>query len=135
MDNLRVYLAGHTIEEDYRLTCHVRYGKKLDLVDPLKLVEYNWNEIKEKFKDNFDIYAVRRDKKLILSCDILVAYVLKATFGTVMEMIFAFENGIPVYLIDPTKIVRNDPWVKFHIRKSFNTIDECMRDIISVKNI
>jgi len=80
-------------------------------------------------------WIVRRDKKLILSSDILVAYIdsYGITTGTTMETIFAFENGIPTYLIDTKQKHVDDYWFKFHTKKIFKTVDECFSEILNLK--
>jgi len=124
MEKLRIYLAGHSEETEYRKEAHQKYDTDFDMVDPLLLT---WKKLDESniAKDCYHIYIVTRDKKLILSSHIVVAYVMKCTWGTCMEIEFAHMNEIPVFLIDPTKEVRKDSWVKFHINKVFDSIDEC----------
>ena len=86
--------------------------------------------------NEYATWIVRRDKKWILESDIFVVYIgdQGATWGSAMEIIFAYENGIPVYVIDASvNKSGNDGWVKFHTKKSFNSIDECFDFILSKK--
>lgn len=127
---LRVYLGGYSKELEYRKYAKENYGHLVDFVDPM---ETPFTEIRETIGENcWKDYLVRRDKKMILSCDILVAYVVVGpTWGTTMEMMFAYMNGIPVYMIDPTKKFRHDGWVEPHIKMGFNSTDEFCKYIIS----
>jgi len=124
MEKLRIYTAGCTEEIEYRRIVHESYDQYFDIVDPLTLT---WKKLDESniSKNLYHTYIVTRDKKLILSCHVLVAYVKKCSWGTTMEILWAHSNGIPVFLIDPTKQVRKDGWVEFHVSKVFDSIDEC----------
>lgn len=120
---LRVYLAGWSGETEYREYCKKQYGHMMDLVDPMTITR---SQILEKIGINgLDTFIVRRDKKLILSCDALLAQItIGSTFGTTIEISFSYENGLPVYVIDSTKKFRSDPWLSFHTTKFFDSIDE-----------
>lgn len=136
MLELTAYLAGWSRYTEYRSETISRYGDRVKLINPMSITHV---EVIEDIGINeYDTYIVRRDKKLILSSDILVAYVgdKGSTWGTTMEIIFAYEHGIPVYVIDVTPGMKhaNNAWVKFHIKKSFSTIDDCFDYILSKKD-
>lgn len=126
---LCVYLAGWSQELEYRKIVKDYYGDKLDLIDPMEIA---WSEVSEKIGENCNyVYLVQRDKKLILQSDILVAYIKRLSFGTIMEIIFAFDHGIPVYVICDNDQFLNDPWLLFHSTKQFRKIEDCFDFILS----
>jgi len=129
------YLAGWSQYTEYREFAIKNYGDKVNLLNPMSITHLE--VIDNIGKNEYDTYIVRRDKKLILSSDILVAYLgdQGSTWGTTMEIIFAYENGVPVYVIDTTLGMKNynDAWVKFHTKKVFDSITECFEYIISRK--
>ena len=108
---MKIYLAGSVEEKEYRSYVHDTYGYIFDIFDPLRMVDQESPEL------------VLEDKHLITTSDCLVAYVERASFGTPMEIIYAYEHDIPVYVIS-AKFMDNK-WVKFHATKIFNNIDAC----------
>lgn len=133
MLKLTVYLAGYSGDTDYREFVEKNFGDKIKLINPMNITHLQ--VIDEIGKNEYSTCIVRRDKKLILSSDILVAFLSdnSPSFGTTMEIIYAYENGVPVYVIDVTEKMKkyNDAWVKFHTKKAFDTITECFYYIIS----
>ena len=130
--NPKIYIAGWTGEVKYRKYIQEKYSKVLNVFDPMKEVEANIvDDVVKKATEKYvfskeDITKiVEGDKAAILSCDILTAFVNKITVGTMMEIIFAFDNKIPVYLIDPSLQFRRDIWVNYHSTMIFDTIDDC----------
>ena len=135
MLKLTVYLAGYSGDTEYREFVEKNFGDKIKLINPMNITHLE--VIEDIGKNEYDTCIVRRDKKLILSSDIVVAYLSEnsPSFGTTMEIVYAYENGIPVYVIDITKGMQkyNDAWVKFHTKKSFDTIIDCFCYITSTK--
>ena len=124
-EKLTIYLASTYKEFGYRRNTRLKYSQYANIIDPIGcLTEEECNKI---FGEHTYEWIVRRDKKLILSSDILVAYIdsYGITPGTTMEIIFSFENGIPTYLIDTKQKYINDYWLKFHTKKIFKSVDEC----------
>lgn len=125
---LTVYLAGHSGETEYREYTKRIYSQVLNLIDPMEIHEKDLNRLIGK--ENLHTFIVRRDQKLILQSDILVAYIsVGSTFGTTMEISYAKNNNIPVYIIDP-KYFREDPWLRYHSDKFFLSIDKCFESIL-----
>jgi len=120
MRKVKVYIAGAIREQAYREYVHNVYGdnQKLELLDPIRIVKQEFPEVVEK------------DKMLIEESDILVAYVQEPSFGTVMEIIYAFEKGVPVYLINPNKKHMMNFWIRYHSTKFFETISDCFDEIL-----
>lgn len=135
---IKVYLAGYAGETEYREYVSKRYGRHLDIFDPMKEVDskilekYNGGTLSEK-----DVaLIVEGDKAAIESCDIVIVYIKRASFGTAMEILHAFKNKIPVYLIDPDNKWREDVWVRYHTSKTFDDIDPCFSYILeSIKGL
>jgi len=113
MEKLRIYLAGYTLEKEYRRIVHEKYGPDFDIVDPVMLTPENYPKIPST------------DKFLITTCQILVAYIRECTWGTAMEIIFAYDRNKLVFIIDPTEQIRKDKWINFHCHRFFNSIDDC----------
>lgn len=123
---LRIYLAGWSEELEYRRIAKEFCGDKLDLVDPMDITRPEVNQ--DVGKNCAHFYIVRRDKLLIDSCHILVAYVrVGPTWGTVMEIQYAYNKGIPVFVIDPTPGFSHatDAWCQAHTTKLFSSTEEC----------
>ena len=113
MEKLRIYLAGYTLEKEYRRIVHEKYSSDFDIVDPVILTPKNYAKLPSA------------DKFLITTCQILVAYIRECTWGTAMEIIFAYDRNKLVFIIDPTEQIRKDYWVKFHCHRFFSCIDDC----------
>lgn len=137
-----IYLAGAGNAFEYRKKCKDLYGKKFRLFDPISDSDRLFEElnlgksIKEVFEEfeagnknilNDDIKTsiVINDKNNISECDILVAYVEKATFGTTMEILFAWERHKPVYVINPEMTLIEDIWLSYHTTRFFDSIEDC----------
>lgn len=131
-NKLKVYLAGYSKELEYRKIVKDNYSDYLILIDPMQLEMED--DVDKDFGNNKDIFIVRKDYKLILESDILVAYInIGSTFGTSMEICFAKMNNIKVYTIEPCNYFRHDVWLKYHTDNFFDSIKECFDHIISKK--
>lgn len=127
IERMKIYLAGHSEETRYRETVKNNYNRLLDLIDPMEIRIY---DLDEHYGVEKHVYIVRRDQKLILTSDILVAYInIGSTFGTTMEIAYAKSNNIPVYVIDVTGRYRDDVWLKYHTDKFFDNIASCFNYI------
>lgn len=66
---------------------------------------------------------VENDKKDILDCQTVLVMYEKPSVGTSMEVLFAWENGVPVIVVD-----RSDrplsPWLIYHSALTFKTLKE-----------
>ena len=137
---LKIYIAGHVYELEYRKYVHENYSNTLNIFDPLQKIEAGItgvdlskvNDIKQLQYSNEEITKiVECDKNAIIQCDILVAYIQKPSFGTIMEILHSYNNQIPVYVINPKSTFINDIWLKYHTMRFFETIDECFNHILS----
>jgi len=129
MKRKKIYLSGHIKELDYRRVCKEKYSDKFIFIDPVNFIVEEMIEglTIEEASDNI----VKFDKAAILLCDIFVAWIEKPTFGTIMEIIFAFDHGIPVYIINENKQFMKDFWLYYHCNELFNSIDSCFEYLIS----
>lgn len=131
---LKIYLAGYSKDLEYRKIVKEQYGDKLTLVDPMVLT---WEQVHANVPHNVDhIWLIRRDKKLIDQCDILVAKIEhlpegQIMIGTICEVMYAFDHGIPVFLISSEEGIRENAWLKFHYVKAFSDISGCFDYILS----
>ena len=130
---LDIYLAGHSLEVEYRSYSKEKYGDVLNVIDPMFEngaiidVEKKTVELTKTITE-----VVENDKALISKCHIIVAYIRKITFGTTMEILHAFNSNVPVYVIlhPDVEHLRNDVWLFYHTTKFFNSIDTCFNYIL-----
>ena len=114
----KIYLAGTKKEQHYREYVKKEYGHTLNFLDPFELVG----------QDNTPENLVRHDSDLIDESDMVVAYIMKPTFGTIMEIKYAHDSGKNVMLITDSKY-NKDPWLIVH-SKMFYDIDDCMINVL-----
>ena len=70
---------------------------------------------------------VRRALDLIDECDALLANVERSSYGTAMEMFYAYRRGKMVTVIGPSPY---SPWVVSHSQARFNDIDRAVNYLI-----
>lgn len=109
----KVYLArtfkDHTSR--YKYPAHVKsfFAGILDFIDP--------NDFVTKELINNPERIVPLNKKLIDECDILVLYINQPTFGSLGEFHYAYNRGMPVYVINPNRVFTSEPWLKYLVDK------------------
>lgn len=89
----------------------------LQILDPMRR-DYRGKE--DKLVDQI----VEGDKDDITESDTVVANVNKPSFGTAMEIIFAWENGKNIILI--TEDDKPSPWLVYHSDKIVKTLAEAV---------
>lgn len=57
---------------------------------------------------------VEGDKECIVECDVVIANSPKPSYGTAMEMVYAWQNDVPLHVVLPDDGVEPSPWVKYH---------------------
>jgi nucleoside 2-deoxyribosyltransferase len=130
---LKIYLAGYSKDLEYRKETIEKYGEHFDFVDPMTI---SWQDVYDNVPKNVNhIWLVKRDKRLIDSCDMLVAKVEhlcknEIQIGTLMECMYAYDKGIPIYLISSDEGIRENAWLKFHYTKAFYSITNCFWSIL-----
>jgi len=140
---MKVYLAGNVKNKSYREYTLKNYSNKLNLFDPLREIDekaipinFDWEDYhnnKIELPDHCVHKLVSSDKIAITKCDILVAYIENYSAGTIMEIKHAYDHRVPVFIIDPTKRFRKDIWLRFHTIKFMDSIDECFKYILKLK--
>jgi len=138
---LKVYVAGSVYEKDYRAQVAREYSEVLNIFDPLKEIEAGVlnvdiskvDDLKTiPFGDDEIKKIVELDKAAIDTCDIVVAYVRRYSAGTIMEILHAWNNQTPVYLIvEKDSQFEKDVWLKYHTTKFFYSIKSCFDYIVS----
>lgn len=113
----KIYLAGsaNLPHEKYRGYIKEKYSHIGDFKDPL---------YEEKKLNYFEI--VELDKELIRYCNIVIAYIENASFGTPMELMYAYEQSKLIFIIAKNEEVKCDPWLNHHCDEIFDKIDACM---------
>ena len=139
--NMKVYLSGNVKEEVYRNYVLEKYSDRLLFCEPIRDIglrfysDFNW---KSYWNHEIDIpiniarNIIEKEKKEILKCNILTAYMEIYSAGTIMEIQHAYNHHIPTYIIDPTKEFRKDLWLKYHTLKFHDTIDDCFNYLCSI---
>lgn len=142
MDKIKVYLAGCTRHTLYRDYCKSDpfITKHFILNDPihntLTIFAENHLDFNDVcFKKAFIPTSVRsqivkEDKDLILQSDCLVAYIEQPTFGTIMEIMFAYIWKLPVYAILPLMNYTDDVWLSYHSCAMFKDINNCFEYVL-----
>jgi len=134
---LKIYLAGTSNRNalKYRSDAKNYFGKKLILFDPFVEIEENITNTSGlnkpwQLSDEEVDRIVIEDKEAIKTCDILVAYIENFTCGTVMEILHAWNNQIPIFVINPEKNRIHDVWLRYHTKQFFTNTHECFKYII-----
>ena len=133
---VKVYLAGRAFETTYRKQVKREYGSRLELIDPMieNGVFVDTKNMKINHNGATVESIVENDKYLIDKSDILVAYINQYTAGTCMEILYAYQQNKPVYLIvTPGKDFENDIWLSYHSTKIFFNIKDCFEHILKIK--
>ncbi|MFH0987233.1 MAG: nucleoside 2-deoxyribosyltransferase [Candidatus Micrarchaeota archaeon] len=72
--------------------------------------------------------VVEVEKEQIKNSDAFVSVVKEPTPGTMMEIVFAYENGVPVYLLmsGAHDRIKESPWIKYHAKEIFESEQELL---------
>lgn len=119
MKMFKVYLAGHYLEKEYRRYVVKKYSSYFKLILPIDIDYKKYSKL-----------VVVHDKRQIRKCDMVVVFLRKPTFGTIMEIMYAYTKRKPVYFVNPNQKYINDVWVKYHVKESFLSLDECFQFLI-----
>ena len=109
----------------FAMTKLQRYGLKV--VNPLELAwsEVDYSEPLEQI-DGVDL-RVRRALDLIDQCDGLLANLNKSSYGTAMELFYAYRRGKMVTVIGQSPF---HPWVLSHSQARFGDVDTALNYLI-----
>ena len=127
-DKLTVYLAGPMLgrsDDD----CKVWREKMIDSV-----MDVNFNNPMDrdyrdkKIEDGVDRDIVEHDKRDIDLSEIVVVHYDKPSVGTSMEILYAFDRGKYILLINRSK-KRLSPWLTYHASNIVKTLKEAIEVI------
>ena len=132
MDTVKhIYLAGTCYEDEIDINWkksfinYLKHSERYYITDPNPTKEHDPLKLGMV---NFDV--VGYDKRSIDNSDIVVAYINKASFGTAMEIYYAFiKQNISIYVINPNEKFKTDIWLNYHCAMMFNNIKDCADQI------
>ncbi len=78
-------------------------------------------------------WVVETEKEAIKNSVAVVAIANRATPGTMMEVIFASENKIPVFVLTENPVLTESPWVHYHA-KVVGSEEELVGMLTELKN-
>ena len=132
---MRIYLA-HSGKKDIREKVKkiqnilVEYTN-ISCINPFdsgavsKALTHLWDEHPENRNSELAKQIVSNDITSIEHCDILVAYIEEPSFGTAMEIYYAYRDGINVFIVTEYE----SPWLinHGHIVKNINELLEVLK--------
>ena len=122
---MKVYLAGpingcsDAEATDWREAIKSRVGA--ECIDPMKR-DYRVKEL-ANYRE-----IVELDKLEVVNSDCLVVMYSNPSVGTSMEILYAWERGTPVLLIDSQNKPLS-PWLIYHATSIVKTIDEAIEKL------
>jgi len=122
----KIYLASpiFNIEEEesnkWKKIVKLKLKNNFIIIDPIEHFDYKKNKDEQ--------YLIHCDKLNIQRSDIILANCWQPSFGTPMEILYAWERKKPVFIIFPHDNIH--PWIKYHSTKIFKNVDDA---IISIK--
>lgn len=109
---MKIYLAGPIFQssdeeaKDWREEIKKIAAGGIEFLDPMSR-DYRGRV----FDSQLSKEIVEGDKEDIRKCDVVIANVSKPSAGTSMEILFAWQLGIPVITIAHGKL---SPWILYH---------------------
>tara|TARA_Y100001937_G_scaffold117098_1_gene169927 strand:- start:710 stop:1123 length:414 start_codon:yes stop_codon:yes gene_type:complete len=121
-----IYLAGPIYEQDD--TCirwrdaaaKILQRKKIMSLKPTD-ADYRGREIEPHVAHR----VVHKDKTDIMYCDTLLAKCDFPSFGTAMEIMFAWSLQKQIIIVTNSQ----SPWIRYHADHIFPTVDEALQNI------
>ena len=71
------------------------------------------------------------DKEDIDQCQLILAYCPKPSVGTSMEIFYAWQKNIPVYIVIPEGVPIS-PWLRYHSTRIFHTFEEAFETLENI---
>lgn len=128
---IKIYLAGTIYKEEPDSTW------KTNFIDILSNNRTDNNYIfldPEPEFEGVNHAMVARDKEMIQECDIFVAYIQRASFGTSMEIFYAYQlQTKPVLVINPNLKFFEDLWLTYHSHYRYIKLELCAEYIKEMK--
>lgn len=107
--------------KDWRERVKSVLGDKYRILDPMRR-DYRGKEESHMHE------IVTLDKEDIDASDIVIANATRPSWGTAMEILYAFERGKSVASVVESKTI--SPWLKFHSSAGlFDSLDTVIRDL------
>ena len=129
--SLRIYFAGpvfNTIDEDQKWRQYFKkeiLAKGFEVIDPLELRDFRGLE-EEKM-----VEIVEKDLKDLKKSDILLIYAPKPSWGTAMEMVYAYIQSKQIITVAPEKEM--SPWLKYHSDLIVFSFEELLEVLEKIK--
>ncbi len=125
---MKIYLCGGiNALSDSEATDWRKYAKNNLATETLDPMRRDYRGIEhESFTD-----IVKGDLSDIVECDVVLANATRASWGTAMEIYFAYTIGRPIvaFLDRPDSA---SPWLLYHCHKLCSTLDEAIRAVVEV---
>ncbi len=121
---MKVYLCGPIngrSDDDCRLWREQAKAVLPDTLDPMRR-DYRGREF-DSFRE-----IVELDKVDIASCDAMLVYFDRPSVGTSMEMLWAWERGKLIVLVNRDAAPLS-PWLVYHSHMVFLTLDEALHEL------
>ena len=121
-----VYLAGPIYEQDdtcvrWRKATHKLLMKKNIMCLKPTDADYRGRETIAGIPEQI----VKRDKTDIMTCDTLLAKCDHPSYGTAMEIMFAWSLHKQIIVLTNSY----SPWIRYHADHSFPTVDEAINNL------
>ncbi len=129
--SLRIYLSGpvfNTSDEDQKWRQYIKkeiLAKGFEVIDPLELRDYRGLE-EEKM-----VEIVEKDLKDLKKSDILLIYAPKPSWGTAMEIVYAYLQSKQIITVAPEKEI--SPWLKYHTDILVSSFKELLEVLEKIK--
>ena len=120
---MKVYLAGPIFQCNDRECVAWRQEAKaklkgFDVIDPMETTDFR-GKTKAFFRE-----LVESGKARIDSSDIILANITKPSIGTSMEILYGWERGKKVYVVEQQEHI--NPWLLYHAEHLFESLDEAI---------
>jgi nucleoside 2-deoxyribosyltransferase len=124
-DKLTIYLGGPIFgrsDDD----CKAWREKIRDTVTEVHCLDPMSRDYRERLDEpGIDREIVENDKRDIDEAEILVVYFDKPSVGTAMEILYAFERGKYILVINVSK-GQSSPWLTYHASNTVKSLDEAI---------
>ena len=137
MNKIRIYLAGTIYKEEPGLNWKQRF---MNILNPHNQEPHKYEFFDPDPINEPEFYMVQRDKAEIEKCDVFVAYIERPSFGTAMEILYAYElKTKPVFIINPNGSLNNhdgsstDLWVTYHSSLICHNVEDCAEHIKTIR--
>ena len=123
---MHLYLAGGIFEltktkrQNWRNKATQKLKKHYIIIDPTKQL-FTGKELEHRDE------IIKNDKRNILKADILLVNATQPSWGTAMEILFAYENHKIIIAYTNKPYERTSPWLAYHATIITKTLDESIK--------